>query len=276
MLLRRHVDESARLLASGHVDGLIQLWNIDNLTTSGNQAASNRRLERTILALTNCVTALEWLGPTMLASAGNGEPSVHIWDAESGHLIEQLTGVGGHSSGSTVHALRLLDSVSGMLASGGDDKFVLVWSVISSQCVHRLVGHTARVSALERIASDRLASGSWDMTVRIWRVELHIISCLHPLHGHTAEVTCLTMLGDHGWLASGAKNSVVILWDPLNGVLMQTFFSPRVNKPITALVAVVRDHGQMASNSPSTRASMWTASGVSNSASDCAIRVGPS
>lgn len=72
-------------------------------------------------------------------------------------------------------------------------------------------GHTDEVLALAVLDDGRLASGSWDKTVRIWdpagRAEPVVLT------GHTGGVTALAVLDD-GRLASGSVDKTVRIWDP--------------------------------------------------------------
>jgi WD40 repeat protein len=80
-----------------------------------------------------------------------------------------------------------------------------------------LNGHTRNVFALAALPDGKLASCSWDMTVRVWEDG----ACLLTLEGHTGQTTALAVLPD-GKLASGSADRTVRVWDPATGACLLT------------------------------------------------------
>ena len=78
-----------------------------------------------------------------------------------------------------------------------------------------LRGHTDQVTSLAPLhGGSRIASGSKDLTIRIWSVETS--KCLLILTGHDGMVNSLTGLYDEQ-LASGSSDSTVRIWDTVSG-----------------------------------------------------------
>jgi WD40 repeat protein len=65
------------------------------------------------------------------------------------------------------------------------------------------------VKVLTVLPDGKLASGSWDWTVRVWDDSG---ACLHTLTGHTRGVTVLAVLPD-GKLVSGSCDKTVRVWE---------------------------------------------------------------
>lgn len=115
------------------------------------------------------------------------------------------------------------------LASGGgfDDNTVRLWQIAgcsnhSETCgslIRTFEGHTDEVDSVA-FAPDgaTLASGSWDRTIRIWRVADG--SLLQTLVGHGKVVTALAFSPDGTKLASGAEENSLRLWQVADGSLL--------------------------------------------------------
>ncbi|KAI9775010.1 MAG: hypothetical protein M1839_001610 [Geoglossum umbratile] len=84
-----------------------------------------------------------------------------------------------------------------------------------------LEGHS---SALRSVAfshdSARLASASYDHTVKIWDASSG--QCLQTLKGHSGAVGSVTFSHDSAWLASASSDSTVKIWDVGSGKCLQT------------------------------------------------------
>ncbi len=75
------------------------------------------------------------------------------------------------------------------------------------------------VFVLTVLGDGRLASGSFDQSIKLWDVKTG--QCVQTLQRHSEEVTALTLLGD-GRLASGSSDSSIKLWDVKTGQCVQT------------------------------------------------------
>ncbi len=79
-----------------------------------------------------------------------------------------------------------------------------------------LRGHKDSIMHITDLPDGRLATGSWDKTVRIWSTKGEE---LYVLHGHEGEIRCITALPD-GRLATGASDKTMCLW-PREGEELQ-------------------------------------------------------
>jgi WD40 repeat protein len=71
------------------------------------------------------------------------------------------------------------------------------------------MGHTRVVNAIAVLPDYKIASGSWDKTIRVWDAASG--QCLFTLVGHTDAVVTLAALPD-GKLASGSYDRTVRVW----------------------------------------------------------------
>lgn len=95
-----------------------------------------------------------------------------------------------------------------ILITGSYDRTVRVWNMETGQEVHRLLGHTRAVRALQ-FDECKLVTGSMDRTLRLWNWRTG--QCIRTLEGHTAGVVCLSF--DSNILVSGSVDKTVKVWN---------------------------------------------------------------
>mmetsp|Transcript_4536 Transcript_4536/g.6255 ORF Transcript_4536/g.6255 Transcript_4536/m.6255 type:complete len:651 (+) Transcript_4536:175-2127(+) len=90
--------------------------------------------------------------------------------------------------------------------------------------LHAFHGHGGPVWCLEfDLEADRLVSGSYDKTLKIW--ELGSGRCLRTLRGHDGWVSCLALLREDRRIVSGSWDNTIRVWDESTGanlLAMQT------------------------------------------------------
>ncbi|KAM9939750.1 hypothetical protein OXX80_000768 [Metschnikowia pulcherrima] len=85
-----------------------------------------------------------------------------------------------------------------------------------------LKGHAKGVSdiAFSPINSDIIASGSDDLTIRLWSISQR--KCIRILKKHTYHITTVTFNSKGSMLISGAADETIVLWDLTTGNSLKT------------------------------------------------------
>ncbi|KFQ77932.1 Katanin p80 WD40 repeat-containing subunit B1, partial [Phoenicopterus ruber ruber] len=115
-----------------------------------------------------------------------------------------------HSS--NVSSLVLGKSSGRLLATGGDDCRVNIWSVNKPNCIMSLTGHTTPVESLQINTNEELiVAGSQSGSIRVW--DLEAAKILRTLLGHKANICSLDFHPFGSFVASGSLDTNIKLWD---------------------------------------------------------------
>jgi WD40 repeat protein len=183
------------LLATGHDDGSVRLWDWDE-----------EKLLRKFDAHRRPVSALAFSGDgKRLATAGE-DRSIRLWDVDSARAVGELIG---HTDRIPAMAWH---PAGQRFYSAGWDTTARVWDVASGAPIILLNSHAAQVHAMA-LSPDGglLACADSAFAVHLWETASNrIVAVLPPL---TAEVRCLAFSPDGGSLAIGGADRVLHIRD---------------------------------------------------------------
>ncbi|CZT14870.1 related to cell division control protein 4 [Ramularia collo-cygni] len=191
------------------------------------------------------VWALQYEGDTLVS--GSTDRSVRVWDIKSGKCLQTFQG---HTS--TVRCLVILKPVQidtepdgtpvmmpkePLIITGSRDSTLRVWKLPqpgdrqifqagppandrdNPYFLRTLSGHHNSVRAIAA-HGDTLISGSYDCTVRVWKISTGEL--VHRLQGHSQKVYSVVLDHARGRCISGSMDNLVKVWDLASGACLFT------------------------------------------------------
>lgn len=209
-------------LISSSADKTARIWDADIRVSDvpKDQGSQPEQVDGHTAAITVLVFSLD--GKKIASASGDGQ--ICLWDGDSGSLYGSL---GAHD----LDVTSLMFSEQGdTLVSASSDGTVGIWDTEAKMLKSRLTGHDDWVRCAAISPSGQLvASGSDDRTVRVWDISGLENTIQGPntnemkrenervFRGHTDYVYCVTFSSDKRYLASGADDLDVMIWDLTQG-----------------------------------------------------------
>ena len=187
------------------------------------------------------VWALQYEGNTLVS--GSTDRSVRVWDIEKGKCTQVFQG---HTS--TVRCLVILKPVQvgetadgepimmpkePLIITGSRDSTLRIWKLPQAgdrsimqtgpsdhdnqYFIRVLTGHHHSVRAIAA-RGDTLVSGSYDCTVRVWKISTGDV--LHRLQGHSQKVYSVVLDHERNRCISGSMDNLVKVWSLETGACL--------------------------------------------------------
>jgi WD40 repeat protein len=145
----------------------------------------------------------------LLASGGDQDISIRIWDPETGKELRQI-------QTPHTHAIQCVafDPSGRLLASGGEDQVIRIWEVASRKCVREMSrpDDTQQIGHVDFSSDGRLlVSASYSGAVRLWDVTSG--KEIKLLGNHTGWSWTTVMSPAGGKAASSGQDGHVMVWN---------------------------------------------------------------
>jgi len=192
-------------IASGSADASVILWDLD----SG-------ELIRTITGHTFAVNSVIFSDMNQALISGSSDNTIKVFSLDTGEQIASMEGFTGlHSQ---VMSIAQVPKTP-FIAAGNADNQIDIWDMENQQRIVTLHGHTNSVTSLA-FSHDgtRLASGSFDTTIKYWDITANWPisfsgNILTTFEGHASYVSSVVLSPDGQMLASGSYDNTIKLWD---------------------------------------------------------------
>ncbi len=139
--------------------------------------------------------------------------NLQIYNYQTGYLIQTLIG---HTS--SVWSIEMLSEQ--FMASGSNDKRVIIWDLSSYSIKYTLTGHNSAVYCIKRLSSNLIASGDGSGKIIVWN--WFTGGRMFNLTDHPNAIFNSLDLYDDQTLISGSNDRTVKFWNITNGSLIRS------------------------------------------------------
>lgn len=251
-------DQSDRrnLLASGHEDQTIKLWNLN--INAPQTLEPDLQPFQVLRGHSDRILSVAFSPNGQMLASGSADRTIRLWNPHTGKSLKTLQGhrswVWGIAispdnkflaSGSYDHTVKVWDLESGecsqtlqghpssvlavrfspdgkTLFSSGYDKIVKHWKLETGECLNTWEADSSnRVWTMALSSnSQHLATGGDDNYIKLWDIETG--SCLRILSGHSHPVVSLVFTPNGDRLISGSSDRTIKIWDIFSGTCIET------------------------------------------------------
>ncbi len=222
----------APLLATGSSDNTVKLWRLSSDNSSADCVATLERRNGGE-GHSSDVFSVAFHPTAQLLATGSMDRTAKLWRLSSDNSSATCVATLDQSNGGHLHTVTSVafHPEAPLLATGSGDSTVKLWRLVSTPdglissaaCVATLDsdknGHSKYVTSVAfHPTAPLLATGSWDRTVKLWRLfpDNSSATCVETLDsdkkGHSSHVTSVAFHPTEPLLATASSDNTVKLW----------------------------------------------------------------